>query len=82
METQERTIAYELFAQSRAEQTGQTENEIQAIISPSDFEALVRDLHHRWINGEFSFGRFTELIGIPHWELWEILDVMQLPIHR
>ena len=51
-------------------------------ISPDEFEQQIRELHQGWMQGNFSFGRFTELIGIPHWELWEILDKLGLEIHR
>ncbi len=74
-------MPYDLFAQYRAEQTGQTESEIRQAFSQAEFEQLLHNLHQRWLNGEISFGRFTELIGVPHWELWEILEAMKLPLH-
>lgn len=72
---------YDLFAQCRAELTGQSETEIRQAFNQAEFEQLVYNLHERWLNGEISFGRFTEMIGVPHWELWEILEAMRLPLH-
>ena len=74
--------AYDIFAEYRAEKTGKSESEVRAEISADEFERQVRQLHAQWMNGEFSFGKFTELIGIPHWELWEILDALGLSLHR
>jgi hypothetical protein len=82
MQTHHLTTAYDLYTQARAEQTGRTDAEQRANISPEAFEAQVRELHQCWMGGEFSFGRFTELIGVPHWELWEILEALGLPLHR
>lgn len=61
--------AFNLYAQIRAEATGKPEAEIRAEISPEEFERQVRQLHYQWLSGEFSFGKFTELIGVPHLEL-------------
>jgi len=73
---------YEIYAQIRAEIEGKTEQEIKAQTPPDVFEKLVRELYGQWTAGEFSFGRFTEIIGVPHWELWEILDALGLPRHK
>jgi hypothetical protein len=82
MEIQKSAAAYDIYVQTRAEITGKSEAEIKAEIKPEEFEKRVRDLYHQWICGEFSYGRFTELIGVPHWELWEIFDALGLPRHK
>jgi hypothetical protein len=82
MQIQENTEAYGIFIQIRAEMTGKEEAEIRAEITPEEFESQLRQLHHQWLSGEFSFGKFTELIGVPHLELWEILDLLGLALHR
>jgi hypothetical protein len=45
------------------------------------FERQLHELHVRWQAGEFSFGRFTELMGVPHAELWDILDAFGLKLY-
>lgn len=39
-------------------------------------------LHEQYMAGQFSFGRFTELVGVAHLELREILALMSLPTHN
>jgi hypothetical protein len=82
MHIKQDTTAYDLFTHMRAEITGKTQAELQREWTPEAFEAQIRSLHARWMAGEFSFGRFTELIGIPHLELWEMLDALDLSLHR
>ena len=82
MLTKQIVMAYELFAPIHADYTGKTLTQVRAEISPEEFETQIHELHKRYIAGEFSMGRFTELIGVPHWELWEILDMLGLPIHN
>ena len=82
MEIQRSAEAYEIYVQMRAEITGKSEADIKSEVAPEQFEKQVRDLYYRWTCGEFSYGRFTELIGVPHWELWEIFDALGLPRHK
>lgn len=82
MQTKQATAAYELFVEMHADYTHQSPDQMRAAISPDEFERQVRDLHYRWLSGEFSFGRFTEIIGVPHAELWAILDALALPLHK
>ena len=82
MQTKQVTAAYDLFVQIHADYTGKTVEQVEAEINPEQFEEQIRTLHDRYIAGEFSIGRFTELIGIPLWELWEILLLLGLPIHN
>jgi hypothetical protein len=73
---------YDIYVEYRAEKTGKSEAEIRVEIGAEEFERQVRQLHTQWMSGEFSFGKFTELISIPHWELWQILETFDLPLHR
>ncbi len=73
-------LAYDLFLEAHALYTGQTIDEIRVEISPEEFEARIRALHYQYMNGQFSFGRFTELAGVAHLELREILDAIGLPL--
>jgi predicted HTH domain antitoxin len=65
---------------AKAEQEGVQIDQIESEIPPQDFERQINQLYTRWNSGEFSFGRFAELIGLSHWELWEILEACELPI--
>ncbi|MBC7811887.1 MAG: hypothetical protein H7175_12105 [Burkholderiales bacterium] len=82
MQTGQRELAYHIYLELMVEKTGKNEDELKAEIGLEAFEKQVRQLHYQWMCGEFSFGKFTEIIGIPHWELWEILDALGLQIHR
>lgn len=82
MLTQQIIAAYDLFVTIHADYAGKTIEQVRQEISPEQFESKMYDLHRRYIAGEFSIGRFTELIGVPHWELWEILDSLGLSIHN
>jgi predicted HTH domain antitoxin len=82
MQTKETTHAYEIYVQAQRDKTGKTAQEIQEATPLEKFEIQIFDLYQQWQAGEFSFGRFTELIGVPHWELWEILEALGLPIHH
>jgi hypothetical protein len=81
MQTKQISAAYELFVEIHADYTKQTPEQVRSTISPEEFEHRLHDLYGRWQAGEFSFGRFTELIGVPHAELWEILDAFGLKLH-
>lgn len=82
MKTQDLTAAYELFVEIHADYTGKSTEQVRAEISPEQFEERLRDLYQQYAAGAFSFGRFTELISVPHWELWQILDTFGLPLHN
>lgn len=82
MQTERIAAAYELFVEIHADYTAKTFDQVQAELTPEQFEAHVRDLHHQYMAGHFSIGRFSELIGVPHWELWEILDMLGLPLYN
>ena len=82
MQAEKYADAYDLFAQIRAEIEGKTEAQIKAEVTHDAFEKQIRELYSQWTSGEFSFGRFTELIGVPHWELWQILDAFGLPRYK
>ncbi len=82
MLTKQTVAAYELFVPIHADYTGKTLVQVKSEISPEQFEVQIRELHQRYTAGEFSIGRFTELIGVPHWELWEILESLGLPVHN
>lgn len=72
-------LAYDLFVEAHALYTGKPIEQVQAEISPDEFEARIRALHYQYMAGNFSFGRFTELAGVAHLELREILDALGLP---
>jgi hypothetical protein len=82
MQTKQLTVAYDLFVEIHADYTGKPVEQVKAETSPEQFEERVHTLYQQYAAGEFSLGRFTELIGVPHWELWEILDALGLPIHN
>ena len=82
MQTKQTTAAYELFVEIHADYTGKSIEQVQAEMSPEQFEDRIQALYHQYSAGEFSIGRFTELIGVPHWELWQILDMLGLPVHN
>jgi len=73
--------AYEQFLEARALYTGQPKGHLSDSISPDAFETLIIDLHRRYAAGEISIGRFSELAGVAHLELWEILELLELPLH-
>lgn len=82
MQIKDTTTAYELFIQAHADYLKKPADQVKAEVSPEHFEEQLHNLHQRYMAGEFSFGRFTELIGVPHWELWEILGMIGLPLHN
>jgi hypothetical protein len=75
------TPAYELFVDIHADYRHQTPEQVRHEVSPEAFERQLFGLYERWQAGEFSYGRFTELIGVPHAELWEMLDAFGLKLH-
>jgi hypothetical protein len=79
MDMDKNAHAYDIYVSIQAEGAGRNEAEIRAEISREAFERQVRQLHYQWLCGEFSFGRFTELIDVPDWELRQILDALNLP---
>ncbi|MCA0457046.1 MAG: hypothetical protein LCI00_23950 [Chloroflexi bacterium] len=81
MQTKE-AHAYDLFLEARALYTGKTSSEVRSEIDADEFEARIRALHYQYISGKFSFGRFTELAGVAHLELREILDALDLSTHH
>jgi hypothetical protein len=82
MQTKQLTAAYDLFVAIHADYTDTTVDGVKASISPDQFEERLHSLYQQYAAGEFSVGRFTELIGVPHWELWQILDMLGLPVHN
>lgn len=76
------TSAYDLFVEAHSLYINKDQAEIRAEINPGEFERQVRQLYAQWLAGEFSFGKFTEIIGVAHAELWEIFDALGLPRHR
>jgi len=81
MQTKE-AQAYDLFVEAHALYTGKHPEEVLSLISADEFEARIRALHYQYMSGKFSFGRFTELAGVAHLELREILDALGLPSHH
>lgn len=75
------SAAYDLYLEAHAAYTGQTLSQIEQMMTEADFETHLRELHERYLNGEFSIGKFTELMGVAHLELWEILESLNLPYH-
>lgn len=82
MQIKDMTAAYEMFVQVHAEYAHKTAEQVKTEIDMAQFEAQLHELHEQYMAGVFSFGRFTELIGVPHWELWQILDMMGLQLHN
>jgi predicted HTH domain antitoxin len=81
MQTQQ-ALAYDLFVEAHSLYTGKSPETIRAEIDPDHFEARIRALHHQYMTGQFSFGRFTELAEVAHLELREILAALNLPLHN
>ena len=81
MQTKE-AHAYSLFVEAHALYTGNSSEEIMTAISADEFEARIRALHYQYIAEKFSFGRFTELAGVAHAELREILELLDLSAHH
>jgi len=71
-------LSYSLFVEAHALYTGKPTEEIVTAISADEFEARIRALHYQFLAGKFSFGRFTELAGVAHAELREILELLGL----
>lgn len=76
------STAYERFVEAHSLYLGREAEQIRAEIQPDEFERQVRQLHGQWLSGAFSFGKFTEIIGVAHAELWDILDILGLTLHR
>ncbi|MBA3872494.1 MAG: hypothetical protein H0X30_25435 [Anaerolineae bacterium] len=81
MQTKE-AHAYNLFVEAHALYTGKLPEDVLAAISADEFEARIRALHYQYLAGTFSFGRFTELAGVAHVELREILELLGLSSHH
>ena len=81
MQTKE-AHAYSLFLEAHALYSGKRPEEILNTISADEFEARIRALHYQYLAGNFSFGRFTELAGVAHAELREILELLGLSSHH
>lgn len=79
MQETKQALAYDLFVEAHALYTGKSAEQVQAEISPDEFEARIRALHFQYMSGQFSFGRFTELAGVANLELREILEALGLP---
>jgi hypothetical protein len=82
MQTQQATNAYDLYMEAHAAYSNKSLIQVQSETPPDLFESRVRTLHQQYMAGEFSFGRFTELLGVPHWELWQILELLDLALHN
>ncbi|MBL8155393.1 MAG: hypothetical protein JNM70_14510 [Anaerolineae bacterium] len=81
METKQATI-YDLFVEAHSRYTGKSAAQVRAELGPDECEARIRMLHEQYMAGQFSFGRFTELVGVAHLELREILALMSLPTYN
>jgi hypothetical protein len=81
MQTKE-AHAYNIFVEAHALYSGKHPEEILNTISADEFEARIRALHYQYLAGNFSFGRFTELAGVAHAELREILELLGLSSHH
>ncbi|MEK7327294.1 MAG: hypothetical protein AAB217_18775 [Chloroflexota bacterium] len=46
------------------------------------FEAKLRELHSRYIRGEYSFGRLAKELGSTTWELTHLLEERGLQVHN
>jgi hypothetical protein len=82
METTQNILAYDIFLEIQAEKTGKTAAELRAEFPPEEFIKHLGVLYNQWQSGEISFGKFTELINVPHWELREILEALSLQLHN
>jgi hypothetical protein len=74
--------AYEQFIDSHARRAEKSEQDMREHISPEDFETRLRTLHHLYIEGEFTIGKFADLMGVPALNLVDILDALDLPIRH
>jgi hypothetical protein len=46
------------------------------------FEVKLRELHQRYVRGEYSLGRLAKELGITTWELVHVLEEHRLQIHN
>lgn len=72
--------AYLLFIELYAGMNKITEQQAQAEISQSDFLTKLHNLHERHIAGEFTASKFADLLGVPALNLYDLLELMDLPV--
>ena len=68
------------FILSKAKQEGKTPSEVARDITQESFEQQVRELHQRFLVGEFSQGKLADMLGIPRIELIHLLEAMGLQV--
>jgi hypothetical protein len=66
------------FILHKAQQMGQSPEEIAIGIAHETFENIVRGLHKRFINGEITQGVFADMLGIERIDLIHLLDELGL----
>jgi hypothetical protein len=74
--------SFDRFVEAHSRYAGKSAAQIRTELGPDECEARIRMLHEQYMAGQFSFGRFTELVGVAHLELREILALMSLPTHN
>jgi hypothetical protein len=81
MQTQEHIqAAYDLFVDVYSARVGKTEAQARAEVSPQEFDKQIRDLYPRYMNQEFSIGKFADLLQVPVLNLYDILNELGLDI--
>ena len=72
--------AYLLFIELYAGKNTITEQEAQSEISQSDFLTNLHNLHERHMAGEFTASKFADLLGVPALNLYDLLELLELPV--
>ncbi len=62
------------FIKHRAEEIGVSPEEVAVAFAHTTFENTVRDLHKRFMTGEFTQGVFADMLGIERIDLIHLLD--------
>jgi hypothetical protein len=72
--------AYDLFVDVYSARAGKTETQALAEISRQEFDKQIRDLYPRYMNSEFTLGKFVDLLQVPALNLYDILNELGLDI--
>ncbi len=59
-----------------------SQNELCGVFSALGFETLLQKRYHRYRQGEISFGRLAQELGVTTWELSHLLDEHGWPVYN
>ncbi len=69
-----------LFIRAKANQTGHSVSEVAKEMTQNSFDATVRALHERFMQGEFSQGYMAKQLSISRLDLIHLLEAMGLAV--